>query len=417
MPVLNISMDTKIIELANGLRVLYKYVPYTRAVHCGYVINSGSRDDALEDAGIAHFIEHMIFKGTARRKTFHIVNYLESVGGDLNAYTTKEKTCLYASMVAEHFDRATELLTDIAFNSTFPHKEIVKEKQVIAEEIDMYRNAPDEAIFEDFDQLIFPEHSLGTPILGTKDSIQDFTQDKLIQHIRKSFTQGQIVFSIVGNVTEAMVRRVISKYLAPLELPGGLPIRRKPTVSNQLEQDVAITTNQAHEILGGWAYPLRQKNYVPFLLLNNILGGPAMNSRLSLNIREKYGLTYSISSFYAPYLDSGIWGIYYACENGNLNRVRKLVYREMKSLTDNQLGTVRLSQAKKQLAGQITLGYENLLTQMLGMAKDLLDFGDVLSFADYLEEIESVTAGQMMEAANEIFAKDAVSRLTYRMNA
>ncbi len=417
MPVLNISMDTKIIELANGLRVLYKYVPYTRAVHCGYVINSGSRDDALEDAGIAHFIEHMIFKGTARRKTFHIVNYLESVGGDLNAYTTKEKTCLYASMVAEHFDRATELLTDIAFNSTFPHKEIVKEKQVIAEEIDMYRNAPDEAIFEDFDQLIFPDHSLGTPILGTKDSIQDFTQDKLIQHIRKSFTQGQIVFSIVGNVTEAMVRRVIHKYLAPLELPGGLPIRMKPTVSNQLEQDIEITMNQAHEILGGWAYPLRQKHYVPFLLLNNILGGPAMNSRLSLNIREKYGLTYSISSFYAPYLDSGIWGIYYACENGNLNRVRKLVYREMKSLTDNQLGIVRLSQAKKQLAGQITLGYENLLTQMLGMAKDLLDFGNVLSFSDYLEEIESVTAGQVMEAANEIFAKDAVSRLTYRMNA
>lgn len=417
MPVLNIYMDTKIIELANGLRVLYKYVPYTRAVHCGYVFNSGSRDDALEDAGIAHFIEHMIFKGTARRKTFHIVNYLESVGGDLNAYTTKEKTCLYASMVAEHFDRATELLTDIAFNSTFPHKEIVKEKQVIAEEIDMYRNAPDEAIFEDFDQMVFPDHSLGAPILGTKDSIHDFTQNKLIQHIRKSFTQGQIVFSIVGNVTEAMVRRVIRKYLEPLELPGGLPVRIMPTVSSQSEKDVSITTNQAHEILGGWAYPLRKEHYVPFLLLNNILGGPAMNSRLSLNIREKYGLTYSISSFYAPYLDSGIWGIYYACENGNLNRVRKLVYREMKSLTDNQLGTVRLSQAKKQLAGQITLGYENLLTQMLGMAKDLLDFGDILSFSDYLEEIESVTAGQVMEAANEVFAKDAISRLTYRMHA
>ncbi len=407
-------MEVKLIELANGLRVLYQQVPYTRTVHCGYIINSGSRDDALEDSGIAHFIEHMIFKGTARRKPFHIVNYLESVGGDLNAYTTKEKTCFYASLVSEYFDRATELLTDITFHSTFPEKEIVKEKQVIAEEIDMYRNAPDEAIFEDFDEQVFPGHSLGTPILGTKDTIGRFTQEKLFRHIRDSFTRDNIVFSIVGNVSEKQVNEVIRKYLAPLELPVGKTIRMAPVRSFQPVQEAEIATNQAHEIVGGWAYPLQQGNYVAFMLLNNLLGGPAMNSRLSLNIREKYGLTYNISSFYAPYLDSGIWGIYYACEGDNLERIRRLTYRELDFLSNKRLGGLRLSQAKKQLKGQLALGHENLLSQMLGMAKDMLDFGTYVPFAEHLASIDAVTESQIMEAANEIFARDALARITYK---
>lgn len=408
-------MDVKNIELANGLRVLYKQVPYTSTVHCGYIINSGSRDDAREDSGIAHFIEHMIFKGTVRRKTFHIVNYLESVGGDLNAYTTKEKTCFYASLISDYFDRATELLTDITFNSIFPEKEIVKEKQVIFEEIDMYRNAPDEAIFEDFDELIFPGHSLGAPILGTKDTIVRFTQDQLFRHIQDSFTQDNIIFSIVGNVTQAQVNQVIRKYLEPLVLPSGRKARILPAQFQQADQEVEITTNQAHEILGGWAYPVRQGHYVPFMLLNNLLGGPAMNSRLSLNIREKYGLTYNISSFYAPYLDSGIWGVYYACEGNNLERIRRMVFRELDTLRNNKLGVLRLNQAKKQLKGQLALGNENLLSQMLGMAKDILDFGNHLSFAEYLATIDAVTESQILEAANEIFARDSLSRITYKM--
>ncbi|MEZ4847797.1 MAG: pitrilysin family protein [Bacteroidia bacterium] len=408
-------MDTKVIELNNGLRVIYKYIPYTRTVHCGYVINSGSRDDIEGEMGMAHFIEHMIFKGTSKRKTFHILNYLESVGGDLNAYTTKEKTCLYASMVAEYFERATELLTDITFHSTFPEKEITKEKQVIFEEIDMYRNAPDEAIFEDFDEIIFPNHSLGHPILGTKASIKKFTKAGVRNRIQRSFIKGEVVFSIVGNVSEKTVHRVIKKYLEPISLPGGKIIRYQPTHDQIQHLEVPIATDQAHEIIGGRAYALRKELYMPFLVLNNLLGGPAMNSRLSLNIREKYGLSYSISSFYSPYLDSGMWGIYYACETGNLLRIRLLVQKELQKLWETPLGALKLSQAKKQLVGQLTLGYENLLNQMLGQAKDLLDFGSVPTFNEYIKGIESITATQLQDAAKEIFQESPISVITYKI--
>lgn len=407
-------MDIQTYELDNGLRVLYKYIPYTRTVHCGYVINTGSRDDTEGRMGIAHFIEHMIFKGTAKRKTFHILNYLESVGGDLNAYTSKEKICLYASLMSDYFDRACELLTDITFHSTFPEKEINKEKQVISEEIDMYRNSPDEAIFEDFDELIFPKHTLGHPILGTKNSIRSFTQDVLKDHLSNSFVQDQVIFGIVGNVKPKQLEKIIDKYLRPLELPSGEVKRSSPIIAPIREKKVKIETDQAHTIIGGRAYALRKELYVPFLLLNNMLGGPAMNSRLNLNIREKYGLSYSINSFYSPYLDSGMWGIYFACEDKNIQRIRKLVFKELKQLREAPLGSLRLSQAKKQLAGQLTLGYENLLTQMLGMSNDLLDFGKLTSFSDFLKTINEVSAKDIMDAANEVFQEDTLSEISYR---
>lgn len=406
-------MEPKLIELPNGLRVIFQHVPHTRTVHCGYVINAGSRDDRYGEIGMAHFIEHMIFKGTTKRKTFHILNYLESVGGDVNAYTTKEKTCFYASMMAEYFERATELLTDITFHSVFPEKEILKEKQVIAEEIDMYRNTPDEAIFEDFDEMIFPNHGLGHPILGTKDSISGFTQKQVRDHLWRSFVQEQVVYSVVGNITEKELRRVIDKYLAPLALPEGLPQRHAPGEARVVELKERIEHDQAHEILGGRAYGMRQELYVPFMVLNNLLGGPAMNCRLNLNIREKHGLTYQISSFYSPFLDSGIWGIYYACEKSNLKRIRRLVDKELDHLIKTPLGVVRLNQAKKQLMGQLVLGYENLLNQMLGMAKDVLDHGQIIPFNQFLRDIESVTAAQIQATAQELFREEARSRITY----
>lgn len=410
------TVEPKVYELKNGLRVVFKPIPYTRTVHCGYVINAGSRDDEGDEMGMAHFIEHMIFKGTHKRKTFHILNYLESVGGDVNAYTTKEKTCFYASLASEYLDRATELLTDITFHSIFPKNEVVKERQVISEEIDMYRESPDEAIFEDFDEMIFPEHHLGRPILGTKESIRTFEQEHLLRHIRSSFTQGNVVYAIVGNVTEKAVDKIIDKYLAPLELPTGSVKRVRPNGQQLPSKQVEITSGQAHEILGGRAYGLRKDLYTPFLLLNNLLGGPAMNSRLNLNIREKHGLTYSISTFYSPFFDSGIWGIYYACEPKNLDRIYRMVQKELKELAEKPLGSLKLNQAKKQLSGQMVLGYENLLTQMLSMAQDILDFDRIITFADYLEDIESVTAEQMRDAANEIFIANPLTRITYRQS-
>jgi predicted Zn-dependent peptidase len=406
-------MEPNLIELPNGLRVIHQYIPYTRTVHCGYVINAGSRDDLYGEIGMAHFIEHMIFKGTARRKTFHVLNYLESVGGDVNAYTTKEKTCLYASMMAEHFERATELLTDITFHSIFPQKEIVKEKQVIAEEIDMYRNMPDEAIFEDFDELIFPQHSLGHPILGTKDSISTFTQDQVRAHLQRCFVEGQVVYSVVGNVSEKELRRVIDKYLRPLDLPQGSPRRIAPDQARVVDFKHNMEQDQAHEIIGGRAYAMQHPQHAPLMVLSNLLGGPAMNSRLNLNIREKHGLSYQISAFYVPFLDSGIWGIYYACESRNLGRIRRLVDKELAALQKQPLGSVRLSQAKKQLTGQMVLEYENLLNQMLGMAKDLLDYDYIVSFNQLLEEIEAVSASQIQAVARDLFPEERRSRATY----
>ncbi len=407
-------METIVYELQNGLRVIYKYIPYTQTVHCGYVINAGSRDDREGEMGMAHFIEHMIFKGTTKRKTFHILNYLESVGGDVNAYTTKEKTCLYASMVSEYFERATELLTDITFHSTFPEREIVKEKQVISEEIDLYRNIPEEAIFEDFDEMIYPNHSLGHPILGTKDSIRSFTKNKVKNHLDRSFIQDQVVYSIVGNVSRKKVERVIAKYLDPLEIPHGEKRLTPPSHTRNFRQESGIISDQAHIIFGGKAYPLRKDNYVPFLVLNNLLGGPAMNTRLNLNIRERFGLTYNISSFYTPYIDSGIWGIYYACEKSNMERIHKLVWKEMNNLKNKPLGIIRLSQAKKQLAGQMILGHENLLNQMLSMAKDILDFGSIIPQEEFIADIQKVTANQIQDAAHEIFREEEISTIVYK---
>lgn len=409
-------MEAIVFELPNGLRVIYKYIPYTRIVHCGYVINSGSRDDNEKETGMAHFIEHMVFKGTEKRDYFEILNYLDSLGGDLNAYTTKEKTCLYASLRSEYFDRAVDLLTDITFYSTFPSKEVSKEKEVISEEIDMYREAPDEAIFEDFDEMVYPQHSLGHPILGTKESVKSFTRQKTKAHIQHTYTAENIVFSIVGNVSAAEVQEAIDRYLRPQLMIAGNIQRRAPEIAPEKERIVSIPTQQTHEILGGRAYSLNDPRHVPFLLLNNMLGGPAMNSLLNLNVREKYGLTYSINSFYTPFVDSGIWGIYYACEPKNLGRIRQLVRKELRNLVKNPWDEIQLSQAKRQLIGQMTLSYESLLNQMLGMAKDLLDYGRIIEFNEIVDNVESIQALQLAEVANELF-KGELAKITYQKTA
>lgn len=409
-------MKNRTIELENGLQVVHTYIPYTRAVHCGYIINAGSRDDRVDQLGMAHFIEHMIFKGTEKRKTFHILNYLESVGGDLDTYTSKEKICVYASIASEYAARATELLTDICFFSTFPEKEIEKEKQVISEEIDMYRNIPDEAIFEDFDDFLFPSHSLGHPILGYKESIQKFQRQDIQVFTKSRFTQENIIFSIVGNIKAKEVDRLVAKYLRPLILPISTATRASPLPFTASEKKASLSTNQTHEILGGRAYSMTDKKYFPFQLLNNMLGGAAMNSRLNLNIREKYGLTYNISSFFSPYTDCGTWGIYYACEPKNSARIRRMVHKELKSLREKKLGVIQLSQAKKQLTGQLTLGYENLLTQMLSNAKETLNHGRVISFKEYIDQIDQITAAQILDVANECFSVSNIARLTLEGN-
>lgn len=406
--------NVRLIELPNGIRVVHQYAPHTRAVHCGYIIDTGSRDDRKDQAGMAHFVEHMTFKGTAKRKMFHVLNYLDSVGGDVNAYTTREKTCLYASLMQEYFERAAELLTDITFSSAFPEKEIEKEKLVIADEIDMYRDSPDEAIIDDFDQMIFPDHGLGAQILGTKESIRSFDQASMRGYIQRHYTARRVVFSVAGNVTPERMERVIRRHLLPLSLPEGSLDRHAPEKPSFRERSVGTHTEQNHEVIGGRAYALRQGHYAAFSLLNNLLGGQAMNSRLNLNIRERYGLSYNIQSFYTPYIDAGIWGVYYSSDPANMERIRNLVYKELRKLWEQPLGPVALSQAKRQLIGQLTLSHEHLLNQMLGMAKDVLDFGQIIPFGQHIAEIEALTAPLLQEAAVEIFRDSPLSLITYQ---
>lgn len=405
--------SARIVELPNGLHIIHKYVPFAQTVHCGFIIDAGSRDDLPEESGMAHFIEHMVFKGTRRRKTFHVLNYLESVGGEMNAYTTKEKTCVYAALAAPFAERAVELLSDIVFESVFPEKEIPKERQVIADEIDMYRDMPDEAIVEDFDLMIFPDHALGRPILGTKDSLNHISQAAILQFIQRHYTRGKVAFSMVGNISEREMDRLAAKYLSSQVLGEPVAHRTAPPAAMRMEQETQISTTQAHEILGGRAYALNHERHYAFQLLNNLLGGPAMNSRLNLNIRERFGLTYSINTFYTPYIDSGLWGVYYSCDDANLQRIRRLVLRELRELREKPLGQISLQQVKNQLAGQIILGNESLSNQMLGMAKDVLDFGEIIPFTEHLRAIETVTAADIQACCEELFDEKQLSRITY----
>ena len=407
-------MEPEVIRLSNGILMVHLEQPYTRLVHCGVVINAGSRNESADEQGLAHFLEHMTFKGTEKRKTFHILNYLESVGGDLNAYTTKEKTCYYASLNADYFERAIDLLTDITFRSTYPSREVIKEKQVISEEIDMYRDAPDEAILEDFDKIVFPDHPLGNPILGTKDTISLFTREHLLTFTNRHYVPENVVLSVFGRVKRKKAIRIAEKYLGEINKP----LSGQPTIEtgSHMPQHLSINIpgQQAHQIIGGRAFPIRKELYYAFYLLNNYLGGPAMNSRLNLNIREKKGLTYNLYTFYNAFIDSGNWGVYFACEPGNLNRINGLIRKELNEMRAKPLGSMKLSQLKKQLLGQYMLSHENLLTRMLSSSKDILDFGKHLRIDEVSHVIDRISAAEVQEAARIVFDESKLSTITYK---
>lgn len=400
--------------LPNGITVVFRPFRHTRVVHCGIIVDVGTKDELPGEEGMAHFIEHMVFKGTRKRKNFHILNYLESVGGDLNAYTTKEKTCFYASLATVHFPRAIELLSDIVFGSVFPAEEIRKEKHVIGEEIDMYRDSPEEAIFEDFDLLCYPQHALGKPILGTKESLKGFNRTAIRRFMQRTYTGARIICSITGDLSEQQVREVCTRLLGEVEVPQGKRRKgRKPAFST-FREVVKHPQQQVHEVIGAEAYSLYgHKNYIPFYLLNNHLGGPSMNSLLNYRIREKYGLTYNIYSFFSPYEETGVWGLYFACDPGSRERIEELVHKELKLLRKEKPGTTRLSQMKKQMTGQLTLSFESPLSQMLGMAKNYLDFGKDWTLEEFVKEVEAVTASQVLESANHVFAPRGLSTLLY----
>ncbi len=406
-------VDYNLFTLPNGIRIVHKEVPSTKIVHCGFVLDIGSRDEREDQLGIAHFWEHMAFKGTKKRKAFHILNRLDSVGGELNAYTTKEKICFYASALEKHMESAFELLQDITFDSIFPEKQIENERGVILEEMSLYHDSPEEAIQDEFDDVVFKDHPLGKNILGTASSVKSFQRKDFQDFLKANLNTEGIVFSCVGNVPFKRVQKLAEKYF------GAIPHVKaeRQRVPFELYTPSTITSRrnitQAHCAIGSTAFSLNDKNRLPFYMLINILGGPGMNSRLNLALREKYGFVYNIEAAYQPYSDTGLFAIFYGTELSQVNRSKKLIAKELKLLREKSLGTLQLHKAKEQLVGQLAMAEENNASLMLMMGKSILDLNKIHSLESIFKNIRSITSAQLQDIANEALVEDQMSYLTF----
>lgn len=405
--------DYNVFTLPNGIRIAHRQIPHTQIAHCGIMLDIGSRDERPHQQGLAHFWEHMAFKGTEKRKSYHIITRLETVGGELNAYTTKEKVCFHASVLSAHFEKATELLADITFHSIFPEKQIERERNVILEEMAMYYDSPEDAIQDDFDALVFPNHALGTNILGTTDTVAQFRREDLQRFIAENYDTSRIIFASVSNLPFKQVIKVAEKYLR--DVPAQQSARRRQTPTDYVPRQTRVERpiTQAQCALGRPAYGLTDARRLPFFMLVNLLGGPGMNSRLNLNLREKYGLVYAIDASYTPYLDTGFLGIYFGTDAKKVQRACSLIMQELKRLRDVPLTTLQLHQTKEQLVGQLAMAEESNNSFMLMMAKSLLDIDRVEALNDIFNDINAVTAAQLQDLAQEAFVEDQFSSLTF----
>lgn len=405
--------DYNLLQLPNGIRVVHKEVTNTKIVHCGFVLDIGSRDERDDQLGIAHFWEHMAFKGTKKRKAFHILNRLDSVGGELNAYTTKEKICFYASALDKHTENAFELLQDITFDSIFPEKQIENERGVILEEMSLYRDNPEDAIQDEFDHVVFGNHPLGQNILGTPSSVKSFHRHDFQNFLKQNLNTEKVVFSCVGNISFKKVKRLAEKYFGPVPKLTGE--RQRMLFGNYKPSNKVVEKriSQAHCAIGSTAFELGHDKRLPFFMLLNILGGPGMNSRLNLALREKYGFVYNVEANYHPYSDTGLFAIFYGTEKSQAERSRKLVLKELKKLREKPLGTLQLHNAKEQLIGQLAISEENNVSLMLMMGKSILDLGRIESLDSIFNNIRKLSSDQLIEIANEAFAEENMSYLTF----
>ncbi|WP_128545933.1 M16 family metallopeptidase [Larkinella soli] len=405
--------DYEVHTLPNGIRIVHKQIPHTQIAHCGIMLDIGSRDEQPHQQGLAHFWEHMAFKGTKKRKSFHIINRLETVGGELNAYTTKEKVCFHASVLGLHFEKATELLADIAFHSVFPEKQIEKERSVILEEMAMYYDSPEDALQDDFDQVVFRNHPLGGNILGTPETVRSFTREQLQHFIGENLDTERVVFASVSNWPFSKVKKVAEKYFS--DVPRLTSERKRQAPDHYEPQRVTVERpiTQAQYAVGRPSYALPDPRRLPFFMLVNLLGGPGMNSRLNMNLREKYGLVYSIEASYTPFLDTGFLGIYFGTDQKNLERSVQQIHKELKVLREKPLTATQLHHTREQLMGQLAMSEESNQSFMLMMAKSILDTGKVDSLPEIFAEIRQVDAAQLQDLANEMFDENQLSHLIF----
>lgn len=405
-------MNINRFTLPNGLRFVHCY--HTSPVaYCGLSINAGSRDEKATENGLAHLSEHMLFKGTRRRSAGAINNRLENVGGELNAFTTKEETVVHATVLKSDLNKAVELLADIVFRSTFPDRELVKEKEVIADEINVYMDNPSELIFDDFDRWLFAGSSLGKPILGTPKSLAGITAAKLKAFVAQHYRPSQVVFSTVAKVSAKRMEQLAVKYLSEFPAVDARYGRKAPAAYKPFQKTLKRNSFQAHCIIGNRAYSLNDPRRTGLALLVNYLGGPAANSRLNTLLREQNGLVYASDATFTPYEDCGTVTLYFGADKASLNRCVDLIQKELASLRAKAFGVAQLHRIKKQLLGQLLISADNAEAQMLGNAKSIMTYNDVETFEQLKAKIDALTAGELQDIVNEIFAPESLSTLIY----
>ena len=415
----------KTYQFENGLRLIQIASP-TNVAYCGISIDAGTRDEETDEEGMAHFCEHMMFKGTEKRKAWHIINRMEAVGGDLNAYTNKEETVVYTAFMKEHFERATELIFDIVFHSTYPQHEIDKECEVIVDEIESYNDTPVDLIFDHFEDLIYEGHSLGHDILGTAENVRRFQTADALRFTKRLYRPEKMVFFLFGNVEFEKVKRVVEKKMKEIGCPESLDKPEKLEHVDSLEHPESPIkpnpgtfteergTHQAHVMIGRAAYGSKDDKRIALYFLNNILGGPGMNSRLNVALREHRGLVYTVESTLTNYTDTSTWAIYFGCDEEDVERCLRIVRQELDKLMKEPLTERQYQAALKQIQGQIGVACDNFENYALDMAKAVLHYNKFEGREDTIEHLKKVTPQRLQEVAQEIFDEKNLTTLIFR---
>lgn len=434
--------------LDNGLRIIH--LPSdSQVVYCGYQINAGTRNEEPGEEGLAHFCEHVTFKGTERRKAWHILNCLESVGGDLNAYTNKEGTVYYSAILKEHIARAVDLLSDIVFHSVYPQAEIDKEVEVICDEIESYNDSPAELIYDEFENILFKGSPLGHNILGTAEQVRAFKTEDALRFTRKLYRPDNAIFFAYGDIDFKKLVKLIRKALADDD-SGKLAEEKLPQISqitqisgdeNSITTEKSVSsvksvgpknypsvgeeiagqtivmqknTHQAHVMIGTRAYDVNDDRRMPLYLLNNMLGGPGMNAKLNLALREHNGLVYTVESTMVAYGDTGTWSIYFGCDEHDVKRCLRLVRKELDKFMQKPLSDAQLKAAKKQIKGQIGVACDNRENFALDFGKSFLHYGWEKNVDRLYEQVDAITAAQIQAVAQELFDKDRLTTLIFK---
>ena len=406
--------------LDNGLRIIH--LPSdSKVVYCGYQINAGTRNEEPGEEGLAHFCEHVTFKGTERRKAWHILNCLESVGGDLNAYTNKEGTVYYSAILKEHIARAVDLLSDIVFHSVYPQAEIDKEVEVICDEIESYNDSPAELIYDEFENILFKGSPLGHNILGTAEQVRAFKTEDALRFTQKLYRPDNAIFFAYGDIDFKKLVRLLQRALADDEsvvklAEEKLP-KNYPSVGDGIAGQTIVmqkNTHQAHVMIGTRAYDVNDDRRMPLYLLNNMLGGPGMNAKLNLALREHNGLVYTVESTMVAYGDTGTWSIYFGCDEHDVKRCLRLVRKELDKFMQKPLSDAQLKAAKKQIKGQIGVACDNRENFALDFGKSFLHYGWEKNVDRLYEQVDEITAAQIQAVAQELFDKDRLTTLIFK---